>query len=635
MDRSLSKTGLVNWLMLLTGGVTVMVFARRSGSATGELATAFLGVAVLMAIISWFQMGLASREEAEILELEDLSKGRTDSGLFAASAAEVSPARRAREQFDRWVVPVFTLLLLAGESFGVWYFWEDLRRPDDMSPVPSAAALSLAIFSAVAFVLFLLGRYSSRLAQLEGSTLLRPSASALMLGSLVAGIAAAASGLDWAGFYRWDRFIAIGLTGLLALVAIETLIGLVFELYRPRVQGRAVRLLYESRIIGLLGQSGGLFSTAAQALDYQFGFKVSDTWFYHYMEDSLSAFALVWIGILWLSSCIVVVEPTEQALLERFGSPVAGRTVLDPGLHFKMPWPVDAAHRYNTRELQTFLVGAIPDPELEKNRVLVWTRPHYKEEFNLLVASLEMATNPVASSIEGAGAGAVPVNLLTVSVPVQYRIRDVEQWGYQTSEPAVLLERIANSEVVRYLVSVNMDEVMSYGRLEAGHELKKRIQAQADAAKLGVEIVFLGLQDIHPPMGTKELQVAAAYEQVVGAISEMQAKIHEAEGYRAERIPMAASQAVGRTNAAYAAATQRVQAAIGRRAQFPGQLKALAAAPKVYPQWAYLDALVGAIGPARKLVIGVTNSSDVVILNLEDKVRSDMSDIVIEDPSKK
>ena len=244
MDRSLTKTGFVNWLMLLAGGITVAAFAVRSGSATGELAAAFFGVALLMAVVAWFQMGLWSREEAERLELEDLSRTRSDSALFAASAAEVSPARRTREQFDRWIVPVFTFLLFCGECFGVWFFWNRLKRPDDMFATPSAAALSLAIFAAVAFVLFLLGRYASRLAQLESSTLLRPSASALMLGSLAAALAAVASGLDWAGFPRWDRYMALGLTALLGLIAIETLAGLVFEVYRPRVQGRSVRLLY-------------------------------------------------------------------------------------------------------------------------------------------------------------------------------------------------------------------------------------------------------------------------------------------------------------------------------------------------------------------------------------------------------
>lgn len=635
MDRSLSKTGFVNWLMLLIGGITVMVFARRSACATGELAVAFFGVATLMSLVSWFQMGLASREEAERLELEDLSRTRGDSGLFAASAAEVSPARRAREQFDRWLTPAFTILLLIGEGVGVWFFWKRLERPDDMSATPSAAALSLAIFAAVSFVLFLLGRYSARLAQLEASVLLRPSAAALLLGSLMAAMAALASGLDWAGFTRWDRYIALGLTVVLGLIALETLVGLVFEIYRPRVHGRAVRLLYESRIIGLLGQSGGLFSTAAQALDYQFGFKVSDTWFYRYLEQYLSAFALVWAGILWLSSSVVVVEPAEQALLERFGIPVTGREVLEPGLHFKLPWPVDVAHRYNTRELRTFLIGAVPDPEMEKNRVLVWTRPHYKEEFNLLVASLDASTNPVVASSGVSGEAAVPVNFLTVSVPVQYQIRNVREWGYQTTEPAELLERIANSEVVRYLVSVNMDEIMSYGRLKAAHELQTRIQAQANAAKLGVDIVFVGLQDIHPPIGNKTVPVAASYEQVIGAISEMQAKIHEAEGYQLETLPLAAARAVARTNAAYAAAAQRIESAKGRRAQFPGQLKALAAAPKVYPQWAYLDVLTNAIAPARKLVIGSTNTTEVVILNLEEKVRAGLEDIAVDEPEKK
>ena len=634
MDRSLSRTGFVNWLLLLIGGVTVMVFARRSGSATGEVAVAFFGVALLMAVVAWFQMGLANREEAERLELEDLARGRSDSALFTASAAEVSPARRAREQFDRWIIPAFTLLLFAGECAAVWYFWNDLKRPDDMFAKPSAAALSLAIFAAVAFVLFLTGRYSARLAQLEGSALLRPSASALMLGSVVSVLAALASGLDWAGIGRWDRFLALGLTALMAVIAVETLVGLVLEIYRPRVRGGGVRLLYESRIIGLLGQSGGLFDTAAQALDYQFGFKVSDTWFYRYLEQSLSGFALVWVAILWFSSCLVVIEPVEQALLERFGKPVQGREVLEPGLHFKMPWPVDAAHRYNTRELQTFLVGAIPDPELERERVLVWTRPHYKEELNLLVASDESANNTGANLTEG-GEAAVPVNLLTVSVPVQFRVRDVRQWGYQAAEPATLLERIANSEVVRYLVSVNMEEIMSHGRLEAAQQLKRRIQSEADAAGLGVDIIFVGLQDIHPPMGTKTTPVAGAYEQVIGAISEMQARIHEAEGYRQETLPQARARAVARTNAAYAAAEQTVQAAAGRSAQFPGQLRAYAAAPRVFPQWAYLDALTNAIGPARKFVLGVTNTSDVFVLNLEDKLRPDLGDIAIDAPETK
>lgn len=634
MERNLSKTGLVNAILLLAGGVTLGVFARQSGSATGLIATGFFIIAVAMSIAAWFQMTLEDREEEERLELEALAKGRTETSLFGEGAADLSPARRSRVQFEKWVLPVFTFLLMAAEGFGVWYFWETIKPGTELVHEGSMAAITLAISAGVAFFLFLVGRYSTRLAQLENSRLLRPSSAAAMLGATVAAVAALSSGLVWAGFPQWDRYLAYLLLAILTLVAAETLIGLVFEIYRPRAQGKAPRVLYESRIIGLLGQSGGIFSTAAQALDYQFGFKVSETWFYQYLEHYISAFVLIWLGILWISSTLVIIEPQEQGLLERFGKPVG--TPLQPGAHLKLPWPIDAVHRYNTRGIQEFLVGAVPDPELEKHRVLVWTRPHYQEEFNMLVASSEQLTNrSVIRDQALSSQEAVPVNLLTVSVPVQYRIRDVQQWAYQSSEPTQLLQDIATGAVVRYLVSVNMDEIMSFGRAAAGVALREHIQREADEKRLGVEVVFVGLQDIHPPMGTKDNQVAAAYEQVVGAIAEKEAKILEAEGYRAEILPVAQAQAVATNNYARAAAVTRVEEAAGRAAQFAGQLQADAAAPLVYRRRTYLDTLAKAAAKSRKILVGPTNTSDTLIFNLEDKLRPDLEGIGIDNPKEK
>ena len=116
----------------------------------------------------------------------------------------------------------------------------------------------------------------------------------------------------------------------------------------------------------------------------------------------------------------------------------------------------------------------------------------------------------------------------------------------------------------------------------------------------------------------------------------MQAKIHEAEGYQLETLPLAAARAVvSHQRGVCRVAAQRIESAKGRRAQFPGQLKALAAAPKVYPQRAYLDVLTNAIAPARKLVLGSTNTTEVVILNLEEKVRAGLEDIAVDEPEKK
>lgn len=628
MEKNLSKSGATNWIVLLVAGITLEWLSLQSKSATAGVGAALFLVGFLVSLVSWFQMRLEAREEAERLEIEALGRSRNDSALFTESAAETFPARRAREQFEKWLVPAFTFVLFVVQAVGAFYFYRELKADTGNAGNESTTPLTLAISAALGFFLFLFGRYASRLAQLENSRLLRPSASAVMLGAVLAALAALAAGLDWAGFNKWDVYLGWALTGLLGIVALETLFALVFEVYRPRSKGQTHRVLYESRILGLLGQSGGLFSTAAQALDYQFGFKVSDTWFYHYLEQTVSGFALFWLGILWLSSCLVVIEPQEQGLRERFGRPTDG-PVLEPGLHFKAPWPMDAILTFKARELQNFTVGVVPDENLDRERVLVWTRAHYKEEMPMLVASRAQETGGAG------GEQAVPVNFITASIPVQFVVRDVKAWAYNHAEPNKLLERIATREVVRHLASVDMDKVMSYGRLEAAAELKVAIQKQADALKLGAEIVFVGLQDIHPPMGTKENQVASAYEQVIGAIAEKEAKILDAEGYRAETLPNASANAVRKLNDAQARSAKITAEASGRSAQFAHQLAAYKASPQVFMQRTYLDTLTKALVPTRKLVLGPTNTADVIQFNLEDKLRMDTSDLYLDNPTPK
>ena len=70
-------------------------------------------------------------------------------------------------------------------------------------------------------------------------------------------------------------------------MAVEMFVTLLLEIYRPRVKGKVARPLYDSRLVGLLAQPEGLFTTAAQALDYQFGFKVSETWFFQLLQKNL------------------------------------------------------------------------------------------------------------------------------------------------------------------------------------------------------------------------------------------------------------------------------------------------------------------------------------------------------------
>src|SRR5205823_4015901 len=128
--------------------------------------------------------------------------------------------------------------------------------------------------------LFLLGRFSVTIARLGNDRLLRPGASFLLAGAYICFFTALGIAGVKAELLTADLWIARIFCILLGVMAAEELLTLLLEIYRPRVKGQLARPLYDSRVIGLLAQPESLFTTAAQTLDYQFGFKVSETWFF-------------------------------------------------------------------------------------------------------------------------------------------------------------------------------------------------------------------------------------------------------------------------------------------------------------------------------------------------------------------
>ena len=614
MEKNHHKIGLINWIILLVATIVAVVLARFLGSTSALAAAFILATGFLVAIVSYFQMRLEERERLEKLEFEELVKSKSSESLFTTEA-DTFAARRSREQFERFFVPGLTLLLVLLQAAAIYWEWRNFRTVTPL--VEARAAIAISVLGLLTLVLFIFGKYSSSLAGLEKQRLLRPSASYLLLSAYLCALVALSIGLVvWGGIARADFYAARIFILLLGLIALELVVSLILEIYRPRVRGKAERLLYESRVVGLLGQPEGVFSTAAHALDYQFGFKVSETWFYRFLEKALAGIIVAQIVLLLLSTSVVFIGTGEQGLIERFGRPVSS-IPLEPGMHFKLPWPIDELNRIATREVQTFNIGFVPDERLEREKTVLWTRPHYKEEFNLLVASSEQI------STNQAGQQNVPANLLTVSIPVQYQISDVKAWAYNHADAGQLLEKIATREVVLYLVGVDLIEIMSSGRLKAAQELRERIQARANELKLGVNILFVGLQDIHPPV-----KVAEEFQKVVGATQEKEGRILNAQGYRAKTLPAAEAEAQRKIRDAESYQLTRIAAAVARAAQFTNQITAFTASPTVYPQRLYLQTFARGAAGARKIIIASTNA-EVLQLNLEDKIRPDLLDVTV------
>ncbi|HEY1717932.1 MAG TPA: SPFH domain-containing protein [Verrucomicrobiae bacterium] len=614
MERNTQKNGLVNLIAAVVIFIAAFAVAVFVNSLAGRTASIFLGLVTLVAFASWFHMRIEENERLEKLEMDELARAKGESALFDAKESEVFPARRSREQFEKFFVPGFAVLLFILAAGGAWLLWRWTGKAAG-GIVPERAMPALSFFAIFALLLFLIGRFSVTIARLENHRLLRPSASFLLAGAFVCFFTALGIAGGKVGFPRTDFWVARALCVLLGLTALEILLTLLLEIYRPRVRGKIARPLYESRVVGLLAQPESLFTTAAQTLDYQFGFKVSETWFFQLLEKNLALLILAQLAVLFLSTCVVFIDPGEQAMLERFGRPVAD---LQSGAHLKWPWPVDKAWRYRTDQIQTFEVGYTPDAQSENEKTILWSVAHAKE-VNFLVGNRATATVESQNGDTNDTLKAPPVSLISVSIPVQFQITNVMDWAYNNAGQSNLLEDLATRDVVHYLAGVDLNDVMSHARLEAAQELQDQIQSAANAHRLGAKILFVGLQDIHPPVA-----VAANYENVVGAIQGMIAKTNMAVANAISTNTLADAVAFTTTNVAEATRIQLQTLAWARAALFTNQIPAFEAAPAVYEQRAYFQMFAGATANARKYVLLVTNTDNVLIFDLEDKIREDL-----------
>jgi regulator of protease activity HflC (stomatin/prohibitin superfamily) len=311
-----------------------------------------------------------------------------------------------------------------------------------------------------------------------------------------------------------------------------------------------------------------------------------------------------------------VIEPGEQALLERFGRPVGDRAILSPGAHFKWPWPIDRVYRFRTEQIQSFEVGVAPDNEQAEGRVVLWAKAHTKEE-NFLVANREPGSLEATNQVTGKRTP--PVSFLTGSIPIQYQITNLEAWAYNNEDAPSLLQDVATREIVRYLAGADVNDVLSRGRLAASQALADRIQSAADEHQLGARIVGAGLQDLHPPV-----KVAPDYEKVVGATQTKRAKILAAMADEIRTNALSGAQAVTIVNRAKAERTAREIGALAQAALFTNQIPAFEAAPSVYAQRAYLQTFARATANSRKYILLTTNTHDVIVFDLQESVARDL-----------
>jgi hypothetical protein len=298
-----------------------------------------------------------------------------------------------------------------------------------------------------------------------------------MLGTAVAAMALIVClGLYlYADVAAWEHALAYVIPFLMMLLGVETAANFVLDVYRPRAPGVEPRACFDSRLLGLIAEPGGIAHTIAEALNYQFGFQVSQTWFYQLLQRAFVPLIAVGLLALWLLSCIVVVQPYELTIVERWGRQLNADAPLRPGLHWKLPWPISKAHKYNTGQLHEIIVGR--KTEVQRTRrdvtetgVELWTDPEHGgyEHFDFVVSPTPKdgqqvprpASQPgLGRAAESEGGQAAAVHMMRMNVAIQYRILPLELAAFTNEfrDPHEALRDIAWEEVVRLNAATHVD----------------------------------------------------------------------------------------------------------------------------------------------------------------------------------
>ncbi|UCC29735.1 MAG: hypothetical protein JSU86_16210 [Phycisphaerales bacterium] len=519
---------------------------------------------VLIGVPIWLVLYLTSnqirRVGVEALETEELRRAQeagTSRAIFEFDEEALLLEQNRLKWVVRWLLPgctvVVSLLLLIGH-FALWGWSLDETFNENVLHLTEQPTLMMWFVVGVGFICFLYARYVLALASLPGWQLLRAGA-VCMAGNawacVLVWLALMASGtIEWT-----EPLTAYLLRVVLIVLGVEFAANFILDLYRPRVPGQVTRPSFDSRLLGMIAEPGGITKSIADAVNYQFGFQVSSTWFFQLLQRWLFPITvLAFIAVILLTG-IVIVDADEQVVIERFGRPVTRATaVLSPGLYFKWPYPIDAVYRAPVKRVNGLVIGeAHEDEEHEDPRkAIVWTEVHeFVPEMMLLVASpqrYKVSAGTELATITDIGSTAtesVAVSLLMVSVPIEYRIRDLAKHLYNYEDAEKLVEVVAYKYLSDYAAGVELDEFIGPRRHTSNRELKRLIQARLDELDAGIELVFVGIRGAHPPAADK---VAAAFEGVVSAETQMAATVQAAQG-EAQRILTSAVGSVARATA--------------------------------------------------------------------------------------
>ena len=289
---------------------------------------------------------------------------------------------------------------------------------------------------------------------------------------------------------------------------------------------------------------------------------------------TILAVLLALIVISMAGTCYYTVDDKQQAVVTTFGKVT---DVVDAGIHFKLPFGIQQAHKVNTNVYQKIELGYTSG----------------SSDFN----------SSESTMITG------DYNIVNVDFFVEYKISDPVQYLFSSDEPELILRNLIQSQVRNVVGSSSVDAVLTDGKENIQMQVKELVTRILQEYDIGLTLVDVKIQDAEPPTA----EVIEAFKAVETAKQQAETVINDAKAYKNAQIPNAQAKADKLIQNAEYLKQKRINEAVEQVAMFNAMYEEYAQNPGITKSRMYYEA-ISKVLPGVKLYVNTGDGSNLQTL---------------------
>ncbi len=321
-------------------------------------------------------------------------------------------------------------------------------------------------------------------------------------------------------------------------------------------------------------------------------------WFLYLLEHRARYYKPAALAAATLALCngFYILGPDEAGVIERFGRKMLPHR--EPGLHYKLPWPVETLTRVQARRVRVVEIGFRSTNDYTEQfepAAYEWNVQHRSGRFQRRPEESLMLSGDQ--------------NMTELTAVVHYRLARPEDFLFLHVDGEAVVRAASESVLQGVISSSPLDEALTVSRRAIEERARRELQQRLARYQTGVEVLQVKLLDVHP-----SVEVVDAFRDVSGAYEEKNRLINEAEGYRNEQVALARGRAAASLRTAQGYSSSRKARAAGDASRFTQFESAYRVSPGTTETRLYLETMEQILPGKKKMIVDSANGRRHLVL---------------------